>query len=133
MNILVVDDEPLVRQSIKFLLKHAGHQAELADSAEAALARLSEDAFDIVITDYSMPGMRGDELVARVRQLVPEQRIIMATAFVEECQVLGQPSGGVDALLLKPFSFSELTGAIEQVLTGGSSGEPGPALRAEMI
>lgn len=115
-NILVVDDEPIVRQSLQIILKHLGHRAELVDSAKAALARLSQSAFDIVITDYSMPDMLGDELVVRIRQLVPDQRIIMATAYVEEYKVFGHPDGRVDALLIKPFSFKDLNEAIERLL-----------------
>lgn len=63
-----------------------------------------------------MPGMHGDQLVARIRQLIPAQPIIMASAFVEEYKIFGEASAHVDALLLKPFSIKELREAIEQVL-----------------
>ena len=116
VQILVVDDEAIVRQSIKMLLEHDGHGVWAVDSGEAALAELTQRKFDLVITDYSMPGMQGDELVARIRQLIPDQPIIMATAFVQEYKTFGEASGYADALLLKPFSFDELRGAIEQVL-----------------
>lgn len=116
-NILVVDDEQLVRDSIKMLLKHAGHEVTAVESGEAALEQLAQKKFDIVITDFSMPAMPGDRLVAHIRQMLPFQRIIMATAFAEEYKVFGQPSGHVDALLLKPFSFQQLEDAIEKVLT----------------
>jgi len=113
---LAVDDEPSVRRSIKMLLEHDGHQVTAADSGEAALAELAQRKFDLVITDFSMPGMQGDQLVARIRQLMPNQPIIMATGFVEDYKVFGQASGRVDALLLKPFSFKELREAIEKAL-----------------
>ena len=103
----------------KALLEHDGHEVTSADSGEAALAQLAQRKFDLVITDFSMPGMHGDQLVARIRQLMPNQPIIMATGFVEEYKVFGQASGGVDALLLKPFSLKELREAIEQVLHDG--------------
>jgi CheY-like chemotaxis protein len=113
VNILVVDDEQLVRDSIKMLLKHAGHEVTVVESGEAALEQLAEKKFDIVITDFSMPAMPGDLLVTRIRQMLPLQRIIMATAFAEEYKVFNQSSYCVDALLLKPFSFQ----AIQKVLT----------------
>jgi CheY-like chemotaxis protein len=119
VHILVVDDEAAMRQCIKLLLEHDGHEVTSADSGEAALAQLAQRKFDLVITDFSMPGMHGDQLVARIRQLMPNQPIIMATGFVEEYKVFGQASGGVDALLLKPFSLKELREAIEQVLHDG--------------
>jgi CheY-like chemotaxis protein len=60
--------------------------------------------------------MSGDQLVARIRKLIPHQRIVMATAYVEEYKVFGQPEAAIDALLLKPFTFQALQDAIEMVL-----------------
>jgi CheY-like chemotaxis protein len=125
LHILVVDDEPLLRQSIAMLLEHDGHEVWQADGGEAALAELAQRRFDVVITDFSMPGMHGDELVARIRQLLPAQPIIMATAFVEEFEVFGQADGHVDAFLLKPFSFKELREAIELVLAPAQPDQTG--------
>ena len=116
VNILVVDDDADVRQCIKLLLEHDGHEVTPADSGEAALAQLAQRKFDLVITDFSMPGMQGDQLVARIRQLMPNQPIIMTTGFVEEYKVFGQESGRVDALLLKPFSHEDLHEAVEKAL-----------------
>jgi len=119
LRILLVDDEAIVRRSMKMLLEHDGHDISAVESGEAALeqiAQLSHCKFDLVITDFSMPGMHGDELVTRIREINPGQPIIMCTAFVEEYKVFGQASGRVDALLLKPFSFNELREAIELVL-----------------
>jgi CheY-like chemotaxis protein len=116
LQILIVDDEAMVRRSIKLLLEHDGHKVWPVDDAEGALAQLAERKFDLIITDFSLPGMKGDELVARIRQLDPTQPIIMATAFVEEYEIFGQVVGPVDALLFKPFSIKELRDAIEQAL-----------------
>jgi CheY-like chemotaxis protein len=73
-----------------------------------------------MITDFAMPGMHGDQLVARIREIRADQPIIMCTGFVDEYRVFGEASGRVDALLLKPFSFNELREAIEQVLNGST-------------
>lgn len=118
-QILVADDEPIVRRSLKMLLEHDGHKVLAVESGEAALAQLAQGRFDLVITDFSMPGMHGDQLVARIRAIRPDQSIIMATAFVEEYKVFGQACGRVDALLLKPFSLAELREAMERVLAPG--------------
>ncbi|MGA2245965.1 MAG: response regulator [Verrucomicrobiota bacterium] len=125
VHILVVDDEPIIRKSISMLLEHDGHQVWQADDGEAALAEMAKRRFDLVITDFSMPGMHGDELVARIRQLLPDQPIIMITAFVAEFKVFGQAAGRVDALLFKPFSFKELREAIEAALTPGQPDQIG--------
>jgi CheY-like chemotaxis protein len=128
LRILVVDDEVSVRRSMKMLLEHDGHEVCAVDSGEAALeqiAQLAQRKFDLVITDFSMPGMYGDELVTRIRKINPDQPIIMCTAFVEDYKVFGGASGHVDALLLKPFSFMELREAIEQVLNDGDPDDKG--------
>jgi len=83
-SVLVVDDEFIVRRVVMQLLNRAGYAAEAVESGEAALALLARRKFDVVITDFAMPDMPGDQLAARIRKLLPAQRIIMATAFVEE-------------------------------------------------
>ncbi|HUC84891.1 MAG TPA: response regulator [Candidatus Acidoferrales bacterium] len=116
LKILVVDDEAIIRDAMKQLLEHCGCEVEACDCGSAALARVAQYRFDVVITDFSMPGMQGDQLVAHIRKVAPSQRIIMATAYVEEYKVFGQPSASVDGLLFKPFTFRELQDAIEAVL-----------------
>jgi CheY-like chemotaxis protein len=116
-QILVVDDEPSVRGAIKMLLKHDGHEIRLADSGEAALAMFERDKFDLVITDYSMQGMKGAQLAVLIKQLRPDQPIIMITAFADEFKTYGKPPEGVDFIISKPFSQKELREAIIQVLS----------------
>jgi CheY-like chemotaxis protein len=116
LEILVVDDEAIIGESIKMLLGHAGHKVTHVANGEAALAALALRKFDLVITDFLMPGMQGDELVASIRQLVPSQPIIMVTAFLQEFKVFGRSSGHPDAILLKPFSLTDLHEAIERVV-----------------
>ena len=112
----MLDDESMIRDAMKQLLEHCGCEVEAFDNGPAALARLAEHSFDLVITDFSMPGMPGDQFVARVRDRWPNQRIIMATAFVEEYKVFGQPAAAVDGLLYKPFTFKNLRDVIDEVL-----------------
>ena len=115
-QILVVDDEPSVRGAIKMLLKHDGHEIRLADSGEAALVMFERDKFDLVITDYSMQGMKGAQLAVLIKQRRPEQPIIMITAFADEFKTSGKPPEGVDFIISKPFSQKELREAITEVL-----------------
>jgi CheY-like chemotaxis protein len=119
LQILVADDDAMTRQSIQLLLEYDGHEVFPVDSSEAALAQLAERIFDLVITDFLMPGIQGDELVGHIRKLIPTQPILMVTAFLNEYEKYGQASGGIDALLLKPFSRQQLQDAIEQVMSHG--------------
>jgi CheY-like chemotaxis protein len=116
LEILVVDDEAIIGESIIMLLSHEGHKVCHVGSGEAALAKLAECKFDLVITDFLMPGMQGDELVANIRQLAPAQRILMVTAFSKEFEEFGDSSGRPDGILLKPFSLTELNEAIDRVV-----------------
>ena len=115
-RILVVDDEPDVRQAIKMLLEHDGHEVQTVDCGEAALALLELNPFDLIITDYSMQGMKGNKLAATVKQARPDQPIIMVTAYAADFHPSGKPTGGVDCVLSKPFSLVELREAIAGVM-----------------
>ena len=115
-QILVVDDEPSVCKAIKLLLEFDGHAVQTVESGEAALAMFEPGKFDLVITDYSMWGMKGDALAAFIKERQPDQAIIMATAFAADFHTAGKPSAGVDFVISKPFSLTELREAITKVM-----------------
>ena len=117
-QILVVDDEPAVCDAIKMMLKFDGHTVQTADGSKAALALLEQDKFDLIIMDYSMPGMKGGELAAVIKQRLPHQPIIMITAYAEMLKSSSNPLPGVDFILSKPFSLADLREAIAGVLPG---------------
>jgi len=111
-NILVVDDEPLVRLTIQMLLKTDGHIVHEADSALAALAMFQPGKFDLIFTDYFMPVMKGDEFAAAIKKRSPGQPVVMVTAFPEKLTTSECPVGGVDSLICKPFELDTLRAAI---------------------
>ena len=77
---------------------------------------LEQGKFDLSIMDYSMPGMKGDELAAVIKQRLPHQPIIMITAYAEMLKSSSNPLPGVDFIISKPFSLAELREAIAGVL-----------------
>jgi CheY-like chemotaxis protein len=115
-QILVVDDEPTVCKAIQMMLKYYGHDVQTASDGTIALALFEAGKFDLIITDYLMPEMKGDQLVTQIKRCQPAQRIIMVTAFAEDFLAYGKPTGGVDYVLNKPFSLEELRTAIAQVM-----------------
>jgi len=115
-KILVVDDEPTVCKAIQMMLKYYGHDVEITEDGVAALTRFATEKYDLVITDYLMPEMKGDELVSQIKQQQPGQKVIMITAFAEDFLAYGKPTGGVDFVLNKPFSLEDLRGAIAKVM-----------------
>jgi CheY-like chemotaxis protein len=111
-QILVVDDESLVRQSVQILLQGEGYLVHGAKSGAEALALFEPGKFDMIFTDYLMPEMRGDQLAAAIKQRSPKQAVVMITAFPEKLQSSDCPLGGVDSFICKPFELDTLQAAI---------------------
>ena len=122
-RILVVDDEPFVCDAVKMMLNFDGHTVETANSGKEALAMFDASQFDVVITDFAMPNMKGDELAAAIKERAPEQPIVMITAYAEMLQSSGNPLKGVDCVISKPFLLENLREAIAKVTSGESRGD----------
>jgi len=114
-RILVVDDEPFVCDAVKMMLDFDGHIVETANNARDALAMFEEGKFDLVITDFAMPAMKGDELAAAIKARAPKQPVVMITAYAEMLQSSGNPLKGVDWIISKPFLLENLRDAIARV------------------
>jgi CheY-like chemotaxis protein len=111
-HILVVDDEPLVRQTVQMLLQDEGCIVDEAESGAQALSMFEPGKFDMVFTDYCMPEMKGDQLAAAIKRRSPRQPIVMITAFPEKLTCSDCPLGGVDSFICKPFEAETLRTAI---------------------
>lgn len=112
-RILLADDQQGVRDAVKFLLHLDQHTVVEAKNGSEALELYTNSAFDLVITDYAMPGMAGNELALHIKRLFPAQPILMITAYSTQ---LGDSQNPVDAVLNKPFSFEDLRRAIARLL-----------------
>jgi two-component system, OmpR family, response regulator MprA len=115
-RLLVIDDDPIVRETLLHMLQFEGYEVQTAEGAEEAFALLQPGKFDLVITDYCMPRMDGAQLAAAIKDRDPKQRVLMITAHAES--VKGLPKG-VDILLCKPFSINSLRGAMAPLLPRG--------------
>jgi two-component system alkaline phosphatase synthesis response regulator PhoP len=122
-RILVAEDEPGVREALVMLLSLDGHTVTQASDGRQALELFKRDRFDVVITDYMMPEMRGDALAANIQTLVPAQPVIMISAHAQTLEESGNPLAGVAAVLGKPFMLADLRDAISQVLSDQEDSE----------
>ena len=112
-RILVVDDEPMVRSVTARLLRLKGHTVEEADRGSEALIRLAtDDAFDLLVTDLSMPGMSGRELAVLVRDRHPHLPILLVTGDTDA----EAGTAEVDGVVKKPFKLDTLEEAIQQLI-----------------
>jgi CheY-like chemotaxis protein len=115
-RILVAEDEPGVREALVLLLSLDGHTVTPANDGKQALEIFQRERFDVVITDYMMPEMKGDELAANINRLKPEQPVIMVSAHAQTLAESGNPLAGVGAVVGKPFMLADLRDAIAKVL-----------------
>ncbi len=115
-RILVVDDEPGMREGCRRILSSEGHQVTTAESGEEALKLFSLGAFDLVLLDLKMPGMSGLELLGRFREIDPDVVYIMVTAYATlETAVEATRSGAYD-YVAKPFTPDELSDVVQKGL-----------------
>jgi CheY-like chemotaxis protein len=121
-RILVVDDEPFVCDAVKMMLAFDGHSVETASNAKDALAIFESAKFDLVITDFAMPTMKGDELAQAIKARNPQQPVVMITAYAEMLQSSGRALPGVDFIISKPFLLENLREAIARVTPVGHKG-----------
>ena len=111
-HILVVDDDPLVCETVTMLLQFDGHRVATASSGLQALAAFEPSRFDLVITDFFMPVMKGDELADAIKKRSPSQPVLMLTAYPEKVQTREHPMTSVDYLMGKPFELETLRAVI---------------------
>jgi CheY-like chemotaxis protein len=112
-RILLVDDQPSVRGTIRLMLEIDDHIVTEANNGAEALDLFTPGQFDLVTTDFAMPVMKGNELAVRIKQLAPMQPILMITGYAEE---LGDADNPVDSILKKPFTLESLRGAVAKLL-----------------
>jgi len=124
--ILVVEDEPDIRELLTFTISRAGYDVVAAESAEQALQKIDKGLPELALIDWMLPGMDGVELAKRMRQdeLTADLPIIMLTARGEEGDKLKSFDIGVDDYVTKPFSPRELMARIKALLrrTGAPEG-----------
>lgn len=115
VKILIVDDEPYVRESLDRVLRGCGHEVSVVDQAESAVAALSESAFDLMLTDVVMPGMDGFDLLRRVKAAHPALKVIVLTGYARSQCISDFLLHGADEFLAKPFQVDELLATIDRV------------------
>ena len=115
-KILIVDDEPRIRELIREHLQYAGYTCDEAADGSAALARVSAAGYDLVILDLMMPFMDGMTCLREMRTRRINTPVIILTARGEEYDKLAGLEGGADDYVVKPFSPRELVARVKAVL-----------------
>ena len=116
-RVLLVDDDPLVSDSIRRMLEFDRRYVHSVGSGAEALSVCEQENFDVVILDYQMPVMKGDALAQNLKERHPSLPIIMITADAEKLDASAPLPEAVDLLIAKPFQLAELRKAIATVLS----------------
>lgn len=126
-KILVVEDEPEIRDMLAFSLQRGGYAVTLAEDGESALRLLDQQRPDLILIDWMLPGLSGIELANRLRRDEPTQELplIMLTARGEESDKLKSFSVGIDDYITKPFSSKELLARIKALLRRSGKSDDG--------
>lgn len=114
-KILVVDDDETIRETLYELLSEE-YLCQTAETAEMAFARLEADAYDVVLTDISMPGLSGLELLGQVRQRFPETPVIIISGISDQEHAQGLIKLGAFDFLLKPFQLEVVENSVKRAV-----------------
>jgi DNA-binding NtrC family response regulator len=115
-RILVVDDETVVRESLKDWLMEDDYEVGLAASGEDAVSMAQEKSWDVILLDLKMPGMDGLETLKRIKKMTPEAEVLMMTAFATiDTAVQAMKEGAFD-YLVKPFDPDEIEMHIKKIV-----------------
>jgi putative two-component system response regulator len=115
-TILVVDDDPYVRESTASLLRECGYSVVTSISARDALAELKENKFDAVLTDIKMPDITGIELLDKIHTLNPEIPVVLMTAYADLGAAISGIKKGAFDFITKPFPPDYLMHTIEKAV-----------------
>ena len=119
-NILIVDDEESIRKILREFLELAGFNVVCAENGLDAIAKASEDNYDLVITDLVMPDRNGLELILDIKKLEPRPKIIAMSGgggirgrydYLEISEIVG-----AEKVLRKPFSMEQVQGMVKEML-----------------
>ncbi|HRF58937.1 MAG TPA: sigma-54 dependent transcriptional regulator [Fimbriimonadaceae bacterium] len=126
-RLLIVDDEPNIRRILQAAFEKAGLQAVTAEDGRMALMRLGEGTFEAVLTDVTMPGMTGYELLREVKASWPETPVVIMTAFGTIPQAVQAIRDGAFEYVTKPFDLESLKKTVMSAIHQGDA----PAHRAK--
>ena len=120
-SILVADDEQGIRDLLRFTLEPLGFEVSTASDGWEALEAVRARSFDLVLLDVHMPRMSGPEVLEKIRELRPAQKVLVVSSSSDASLAFEQRVAeyGASACLFKPVELDELLGSIERALEEG--------------
>ncbi|MGD8956462.1 MAG: response regulator, partial [Chromatiaceae bacterium] len=109
-QLLIIEDEPVIRSALRRLLERHGHQVSEAESVEAARAGDRLSGYDLIITDLRLPGEPGSAIL----QLAPEVPVIIMTSYASVASAVEAMKSGAADYIAKPFDHDELVMLVDK-------------------
>jgi CheY-like chemotaxis protein len=127
-SILVVDDEPMALELLHGVLSDAGYEVAVAQSGFESLDLFRRDthAFDLILTDLSMPLMDGEETFERLRQMSPTVNVVLMAGFVDSARLEKMMNNGLSGFVGKPFAPVEILAVVTSVISAAEQSKEGP-------
>lgn len=122
MNILVVDDDPVVQASCRRILEAEGHAVTVTSGAQEALAKLASGPCQLILVDVIMPEYDGLYLIGSVRARQPDLPILVMSGYPTPETIASGQRMGATHFIAKPFTPEELVAAVHRALAGKASG-----------
>lgn len=116
LKLLVVEDDPLVREVLSAYLREDRHEVEQAEDGSDGLQKFSSGNFNAVLTDRAMPEMNGDQLAIEIKKINPKMPVVLLTGYGEQMAGAGDQPEGVDVVMGKPFTQASLRDALNKAL-----------------
>ena len=122
-KVLLVDDEVAFTASLGKVLSRRGFEVETASDGLTALARIVKESFDVIVLDVKMPGMDGIQVLAEIKRLALDLRVILLTGHLSITDEETGLQEGAFAYLIKPVPIQKLVSVIESAAAGGVNKE----------
>ena len=119
-KIMVVDDSAMSRRTLRRILEGAGHSVVEAEDGMSALELYFIEKPDLVFLDLVMKGMYGLDVLAKLRELDPEARVVVASADIQTTTRTMVGEAGAREFINKPFAAENVLGAVDSVLGGAA-------------
>jgi PAS domain S-box-containing protein len=113
LQILVIDDEPLVRSLLKQVLENRGHAVMEAGNGQEGVRCFRENNIDLVITDHGMPVMNGLDAAFRIKKQKPETPVLLITGWQAETDAIFQKPSSIDEFITKPFDLEKIIALVD--------------------
>ena len=116
IQVLIVDDEPLIRKSLYEIMRIEGYRVQMAETGEAALGILKKERIDVIVTDFQLPKMTGIQLLEEVKRWSPKTEVILVTGYgTIESAVAAMKKGAFD-YITKPINDTEIKIIIQKLI-----------------